>query len=235
MSADAKLPKGTDNKTITTAQQAKIDKLAKQAKLDKDNEARIRIAAFLATRTAKAEVFVEVKAKRKTNKRSTVKKLGKEGFILLQIYLAGDAGITYEQLVACGANRIDPVTGLDKWESPTSQEHVYSAVSEITINHNWNKKETTEQRGELKLRDPQKVDKKTTRKSIGEVYFTSDDTGNCSKNSGRKTNNLITLVIGHDEVKAFLVGRGATELDFNPVAPEATSDDHSDATSDTVD
>lgn len=219
MSTDAKLPKV---KTITKSEQAKIDKLAKQAKqdkLDKDNATRAKLAEFLAARTAKAEVFVEAKANRKTLKRSTVKKLGKEGFILLQIYLAGDAGITYEQLVACGANRIDPITGLDKWESPTSQEHVYSAVSEITINHNWNKKETTEQRGELKLREPKRVDPKTTRKSIGEVYFTSDDTGVCAKDSGRKTNNLITLVIGQDDVKAYLVAHGATEQDLNPIDP----------------
>lgn len=195
--------------------QTKADKQAAKDKLAALNLEKANIAEFLEKRKLQAETIETVKAERKTRKRTGEKKLGKENFILLQIYNASEQGITFEELVSRGASRLDPITGESKWESPTNQKHVTSAVSEITINHNWNVKETTTQRGELKLRCPKELDKNSTKESIGEVYFTSEDTGEIGDSNVHKNNNLITLVIGGANVRTYLEKCGAKVEDFN--------------------
>lgn len=200
---------------MNKAEQKAIAKIAKD-KLDALNVERANIAEFLEKRKLQAETIETDKATRKAKRRTSgVKKLGKENFILLQIYNASEQGITFEKLVSLGSSRVDPITGESKWKSPTTQKHVTSAVSEITINHNWNVNETTTQRGELKLRDPQKLDKASTRKSIGDVYFTSVNTGEVASTNVHKNNNLITLVIGQEAVKTHLLSNGATLESFN--------------------
>jgi len=189
-------------------------KKAQEIKLAKMNAEKAKIAKFLEERAVKAEAIKVTKAERKSRARTGDRKLGKENYLLLAIYNAGDEGITFEQLVKMGLERVDPESGKTEWISPTTDKTVYSAVSEITTNHNWNVQETTTQRGELKLREPSALDANTKKESIGEVYFTSEDTGKVSKESVRKNNNRITLVIGHEIVKAYLLAHGAKEEQF---------------------
>jgi len=180
------------------------------------NKANQGMADFLAKRAAQTETIETEKAERKSRARVRSNKLGKENFILLCILNAGDKGITFEQLVSAGANRVDPISGLKEWDSPTTNEKVYAEVSEITINHNWNVASTAIQRGELKLRDPQALPeyKDSKRKAVGDVYFEVVDTKSVSKTNKRKNNNRITLMFGADILKEYLVTKGAKVEDF---------------------
>lgn len=215
MSKNTKTGANTPKKNATDTPRTDAIKLAAKAarqleqdKLIEINRKREEIAAFLARRTAKTEVY---KVAAETKKNASTRKLGKEDYILLAIYNAGYNGIRFSELVKIGKNRIEPVTAMATWKNEDGKE-MSAAVAEVTVSHNWNVKDAEAQRGELKLRDPEALDtetSKTTRKSIGDVYFTSDDTGLIVEGSVRKNNNLITLVIGQEDVKKFLLHQGA--------------------------
>ena len=192
-------------------------KSTKENKAAQINKANNGMEEFLAKRKLQTETIEVERAERKVRARSGVKKLGKENFILLQILNAGAEGITFEQLVKVGAERVDPTTGLTEWESPTTNEPVFSNVSEITINHNWNVQSTAVQRGELKLRDPQALPeyKNSKRAIVGDIYFEVVDTKKISDSNKRKNNNNITLMFGAEILKDYLIAKGAKEEDFS--------------------
>jgi hypothetical protein len=178
------------------------------------------LEVFKAKQLAKAEAIKIAKEERKNNTSTGERMLGKENFILLQIFNASVAtedgivnGILASELVNIGALRLHPKTGeIDE-------------VSSITINHNWNVKEPTmddlcAQRGELKLRAPMLLptNKGKKKEAIGEIYFSSEDSGLKAENFDRKNNNLIKLEFGHEILKAYLLTRGAEEVDGKLIA-----------------
>lgn len=203
---------------------AKAEKAKNKA--NEINKANNGMEAFLEKRKLQIETIAKVKAENKTRARSGIRKLGKENYLLLAIYNANTIGVTYEELVAHGAERVDPESGLKEWESATTGKMVEAAVSEITVNHNWNVEGAAVQRGELKLRDPQALTKKVLKtEPIGEIYFeieTENET--VSKTNPHKNNNRITLCYGQEILKAYLLKQGAKENTFvdyvEPKIPE---------------
>ncbi len=156
-----------------------------EAKLAKLNEQRAQYAAFLAERAVREE---ELKIERESKKRvESVKQLGKEDFLRLQIYLAGENGIFVHQLLELGK-------GFTTWKDG---ERVTDAISAVTVNHNWNRKSELLQRGEEKTAD-------------NEWPIGYEVKQYASKVNPRKNDNKITVLpFLADNLRAHLEANGA--------------------------
>lgn len=192
--------KTSNNATINATKDVKVSKpinetkievsaptvlTAEEAKLVKLNEQRAQYEAFLAERAIREE---ELKVERESKKRAeSVKQLGKEDFLRLQIYLSGENGIFVHQLLELGK-------GFTTWKDG---ERVTDAISAVTVNHNWNRKSELLQRGEEKTAD-------------NEWPIGYEVKQYASKVNPRKNDNKITVLpFLADNLRAHLEANGA--------------------------
>lgn len=151
-----------------------------------------------------AQIDATVEENKKYGRGTYQRHLNKFDFILLQILNAGVNGITVSKLIKAGKGFIDAKGKI-------------SAVNVKTIHKDWNTKNTVFQRGMLYLNNPLQFDETSKRPHIECVIMAQTNVATpeslCAKHKYTNDNKL-TFISGAENVKEYLLQRGANETDF---------------------
>ena len=143
----------------------------------------------------------EVEASNKKYGRANYKRtLNKFDFVLMQIYKAGLDGVTVSRLIKLGRGYKD-------------RNDKLSAINVKTIVKDWNTKNVVLQRGCLYLNDATQFDKDSKRPKVSCAIMAMTKTAHPDSEVAKHkytNDNVLTLISGQEEVKDYLLQRGAT-------------------------
>jgi hypothetical protein len=162
----------------------------------------VKMSEYFAT--LQAQIDATVAENKKYGRGSYQRHLNKFDFVLLQILNAGINGITVSELIKVGKGFIDAKGKI-------------SAVNVKTIHKDFNTKNTVFQRGMLYLNNPQQFDETSKRPSVECVIMAQTNVAHpsslCAKHKYTNDNKL-TFISGAENVKEYLLQRGATNEMF---------------------